>query len=127
MPEIVAIKIEEGPGAITPMGYEDTAYSFRALGSLMQDGVCVGVNSVSIHDNWETGHLEVWIWGWSKLADYLQSNTPDIIVDAMEDTGEHEFDTRSQGIEFIENLRKAISEWKPFVTDKDELNLVVHL
>ena len=127
MPEIIAVRIEEGPGAVTPMGYEDTAYAFRALGALIQDGVAICVNSVSIHDNYETGHLEVWIWGWSKLTDYLLSNTPDIIVDAMEDTGEHEFDERSEGITFIENLRKVIDEWKPFVTKKDELNLIVQL
>ena len=125
MPEIVAIKIEEGPGAITPMGFDDTAYVLKAFGTLLEDKVFVGVDSVVGHGGWEVGNLEVQIYGWSHLVDYLMSNSPDSIVDAIEDSGEHEFDTKAEGIELIQNLRDSAKGWGPFITADDELNLVI--
>ena len=125
MPEILAIKVEEGPCIVAPIEFEDLVCIFRSFNILLEDVVFVGIDSIEDYGGCETNAMEVCINGWVSMADYLMSNSPDTIVDAIEDSGEYEFDTKAYGIELIQNLRDSIEGWKQFVTDDGVLNLAI--
>jgi hypothetical protein len=128
MSELMAVKIEEGPCVASPMDFDDTAYAFRALIEAVNiNDVCVGINQVSGHEGSEVGHLEIWVWHWPKVVDWLQSNQHRLeeLVEEIHENGTHIFDSVEQGIEFLGNLLKVEEYWRSFITEEDELSLIV--
>ena len=130
--EVFAVKIEDGPSAVVPMKlFDDTAYAFRAMVTAAEDehsgSICAGVNAVCGYGGFEVGHLELYVWGWSKLVEYLKSKGSDQVVEDIHDTGEHEFDTKAEGIDFVDGIKNSMDGWGPFITPNDELNLIVRV